>query len=447
MSRSQVSDDTIRCRRDSPVEPMPAPSSRVAARGDRKPRPPPARADLCLRLADRIGDRPRRVHAPCRRPHRRLERRRRNACSATAPPTILQQPVGVAVCARGAGGQPARPHARRGDACRRRHQHRLVPSPRRRAFSRPRRNPRCRADPAGALLGFACVAARPERRARTRSPARRRGGADAGAPAGDAASTAFLSMISHEIRTPLTGIKGFTEALALQDLSPLQRRYVDLASASCAALMTVVDDLLDFSAHGRRAISSSSRSRSRWRRWPTTPCRWCSATPRPRAWRCPEHRARRAAVARRRSQSRAPDPAQPARQRGQVHAARQRSACRSPASRAAGGGETLKFAVIDTGIGIPEDRLSRLFNRFSQADAIDPRPLRRHRARARHLQATGRAHGRRDRRRDGARSRLDLLVHRPARPRRGGAGGAAGAAARRGAVARTSASFWSTTAA
>ena len=36
----------------------------------------------------------------------------------------------------------------------------------------------------------------------------------------------------------LTGIKGFTEALALQDLSPLQRRYVDLASSSCAALMT-----------------------------------------------------------------------------------------------------------------------------------------------------------------------------------------------------------------
>jgi CheY-like chemotaxis protein len=36
---------------------------------------------------------------------------------------------------------------------------------------------------------------------------------------------------------------------------------------------------------------------------------------------------------------------------------------------AADGGEKLKFAVIDTGIGIPEDRLSRLFNRFSQADA------------------------------------------------------------------------------
>ena len=36
---------------------------------------------------------------------------------------------------------------------------------------------------------------------------------------------------------------------------------------------------------------------------------------------------------------------------------------------APGDGERVKFAVVDTGIGIPEDRLTRLFNRFTQADA------------------------------------------------------------------------------
>ena len=51
------------------------------------------------------------------------------------------------------------------------------------------------------------------------------------------------------------------------------------------------------------------------------------------------------------------------------------------------------LAVRDTGIGIPQDRMDRLFESFTQADASTP-PLRRHRSGSRDLEAPRRADGR-----------------------------------------------------
>lgn len=68
------------------------------------------------------------------------------------------------------------------------------------------------------------------------------------AVAASAAKATFVANMSHEIRTPLNSIIGFSDLL-LDDLSltPLQRRYLDLVKNAGGALLTVVNDILDFS--------------------------------------------------------------------------------------------------------------------------------------------------------------------------------------------------------
>ena len=58
----------------------------------------------------------------------------------------------------------------------------------------------------------------------------------------------FLAVMSHELRTPLTSASGFIDLLAGTDgLTRQQRRYVELVGTANGALLTVIDDILDFS--------------------------------------------------------------------------------------------------------------------------------------------------------------------------------------------------------
>jgi signal transduction histidine kinase/ActR/RegA family two-component response regulator len=185
------------------------------------------------------------------------------------------------------------------------------------------------------------------------------------------AKSEFLAAMSHEIRTPMNGVLGMIELLRHEPLGEEPSRYLQIARDSAQGLLTVIDDILDYSRLEARSVKLE----------------WTGFDPGEVARRVVDllgEGAARKGVA---LVLDLPDdlPRQvvgdPTRvrqvllnlignavkftDRGEVRVTLGRGSSDEGADE---GSVELGFEVRDTGIGIGEEALARLFQRFAQAD-------------------------------------------------------------------------------
>lgn len=67
------------------------------------------------------------------------------------------------------------------------------------------------------------------------------------AESANAAKSSFLAAMSHEIRTPMNGVVGMIDLLARTGLDSAQQKMIQTARNSAFTLLRVIDDVLDFS--------------------------------------------------------------------------------------------------------------------------------------------------------------------------------------------------------
>ena len=71
--------------------------------------------------------------------------------------------------------------------------------------------------------------------------------------------TQFLANMSHEIRTPLNAIVGMTRELKLIANSPQQKEYINVAQVASVTLLSIINDVLDYSKLEAGKLSLENR--------------------------------------------------------------------------------------------------------------------------------------------------------------------------------------------
>ena len=191
------------------------------------------------------------------------------------------------------------------------------------------------------------------------------------ADAANESKSAFLATMSHEIRTPMNAIIGMS-GLLVRPSSTRNSASTRRRSPGAATRSSIINDILDFSKieAGRMELEFAPFD-----------VRECLESVvdliGPIALRKgievtyaiePETRDRRG-----RREPAAPDPAEPAEQRGEVHRRGEIVVRLSSSEASTPGRVTYEVAIRDTEIGIPPDRIEQLFQSFTQVDASTSR--------------------------------------------------------------------------